>query len=245
MPQALRSGDMKKKQSVRRERFENNTFPHLDALWMTALWLTMRDSLAEKLVLKTMTRAYLEWQDSGDLVNNKARLFRILTREFFSSGKRRHQWHQPGKYLSENIRTTTSSERRFPQDATSAIEPSHLPLLTGVSDVPVKGAIARLRPRSRLIMILLFRERFSYADIAFITDLSRNSVRTILTRLRAVITSYVLANAHFLEERTGGQGAFLANNAGSDRDHQSVYLNLPFIHAQESPAASTSESWEE
>ena len=184
---------MKQERSVRRERFENETFPHLDAVWKTALWLTKRRTAAEKLVLGTMIRAYREWHVPDDRVGDKVRLLRVLTREFFGYGKQRRRWDQPGA-LSENVRSSAGSGRRIPPGPVSTIEHSQLPPLSEISDVFVKGAIARLRPRSRLIMLLLFRERFSYSDIAYILDLSRDSVRTILARLRAVVLRVVREN---------------------------------------------------
>jgi RNA polymerase sigma-70 factor, ECF subfamily len=208
MAQALRHADITEQHSVRRAKFEADTFPHLDALWTTALWLTRRSSLAENLVLTTITRAYREWHVPDDRVGDKSRLFRMLTREFFGCGKRRRRWGQSGA-LSENIMTTAGSVWRIPRGPVSAIELLQLPLLNEISDVSVKGAIARLRPRSRLIMLLFFRERFSYSEITYITDLSRDSVRTILSRLRAVVLRAVCEN------------------------------NVPFILPQDTPAGST------
>ena len=199
---------MKQERSLLRERFENDTFPHLDAVRRTALWLTMRGIAAEKLVLETMMRAYREWHVPDDRVGDTARLLRMLTREFFGCGKQRRRWNQPGA-LSENVSPTAGSGWRIPPSPVSAIEHSQLPLLSVISDVSVKGAIARLRPRSRLIMLMLFRERFSYSEITYIMDLSRDSVRTILTRLRTVILRAVCEN------------------------------NVPFILPHDTPAGST------
>ena len=193
MAQALRRADTKVQHSVRRASFEADMFPHLDTLWTTALWLTMRSSLAEKLVLTTVTRAYPEWHVPDDRVGDKTRLFRMLTREFFGCGKQRRRWDQLGA-LSENVRSTADFGWRIPPGTVSAIEYSQLPHLSVISDVSVRGAIARLRPQSRLIMLLLFRERFSYSDIAYITDLSRDSVGTILSRLRTVVLRAVCEN---------------------------------------------------
>lgn len=230
--------------AARRKKFEVDTLPHLEALRRTALWLTMRDRLAKDLVLNTITRAYREGHDSGDPVGAKARLFRTLAREFFGNGKRKAQRYRLGRFLSETNGTLVNTEDTNLQERTPATEFRQLPLLAGASEVFVKGAVARLRPHSRLMMRLLLCERFSHDDIAYIMDLSRNSVRTILTRLRAVILRYILENANYLKEVTDSQSAFPASYTKSDRDGKSAFLHLPFIFPRESPAGSTFDRWE-
>jgi hypothetical protein len=95
-----------------------------------------------------------------------------------------------------------------------------------------------------MIVILSFRERFSYADIAYVMDLSRNSVRTILTRLRTVILRHILENANYLKEEVNSKSAFRAGGAESDRDHKKVCLYLPFMFPQEVPSTSALDCWE-
>jgi DNA-directed RNA polymerase specialized sigma24 family protein len=174
--------------SIQREKFEEDTFPHLEALWRTALWLTMRWSYAEGLVLKTMTQAYESWLDSGDSAGSKARLFRILTNEFAGNGDQRHQ---PGRFLPQQCPTVAKANDGGRHYADASIDRQELLLLTKISHMSVKGTIARLRVQSRLIMILLFRERFSYEDVAYITGLRKDSVKSILGRLRRRIPRYL------------------------------------------------------
>ncbi len=178
--------------SAQRERFEEDTFPHLEALWRAALWLTMRRSFAEELVLKTMTRTYRSWHGSVGTVGTKARLFRILTREFFDADNRRHQ---AGWFLPEQCGTAANTDDGGPQYPVASIDRQELLLLTKIPDVSVKQAIARLRPQSRLIMMLHWYERFSYTDIAYITDLRKDSVKSILSRVRRLIPRYLVRDA--------------------------------------------------
>jgi RNA polymerase sigma-70 factor, ECF subfamily len=177
---------MKTRKSVQRERFEQDALPHLDALWRTALWLTMRRSSAEDLVLRTMGQAYGSWDMSDNEAVPKVRLFKILTSEYFDTS---HPRHQPSRFLPEAGLVACDSH----QYPIASIDFQELVQLTSIPDVSVKGAITRLRVQSRLIMILLFREQFSYADIAYITDLSRDSVRLILSRLRTLIPRYLVS----------------------------------------------------
>lgn len=186
---------MRTEKSVRRKAFENDTFPHLDALGRTALWLTMHSRLAEDLVLTAMTQAYREWQDSRESVSSKVRLFRMLAREFFGFGMRQRRYQTSTSFHSENIKTTERPEGRNLQATTAAISRSQLPLLADIPHVAVKGAIARLRPHSRLLLILLYREHYSYADIAYITDIRESSVKAILTRLRRLLPHHLAEHA--------------------------------------------------
>lgn len=176
----------------RREKFERDTFPHVEALQASALWLTMRWTNAEALVLKTMTKAYRSWHNSPDRSSDKARLFRILVREVSGLGYRRFQNRG---YLPENGETAANKDNGHGHHQSESIDRRELSQLTGIPGIYVRAAIARLRPLSRLIMTLLFRERFSHADIGYITDLRDDSVKSILSRLRRLIPRYLLQHA--------------------------------------------------
>jgi len=244
MAQASRHADITEQHSVRRAKFEADSFPHLDALWRTALWLTMRSSLAENLVLTTITRAYREWQDSRDVASSKARLFRMLTREFFGSGTHRRRRQPFTLFHSENITTTAGPQRRNPQHMKAGIRHSQLPLLAGISHVAVKGVIARLRPLSRLLLILLYRERFSYADIGYITALSVNTIKAMLSRLRRLIPGYIFETAACATATSEGQSMDKKDGGAFDRLLSNASLKFPSLLFQEMPANAAEESWE-
>jgi len=175
---------MGRTKSPQRETFEKDTFPHLEALQRTAQWLTMRRSHAEELVLKTMTQAYRSWHGSINTAGGKARLFRILVGEFYDNGNRRHQ---TGRSLQERREVAGGSGKEGRQYPNASVDRWELLPVTRISGVFVKGAIARLEPQSRLIMILLFHEHFSHAEIAHITGLRKDSVKLILARFRRKI----------------------------------------------------------
>lgn len=154
--------------------------------------LTMRLSTAEDLVLKTMAKAYRTWNGSDDTIDNKAVLFRSLVREFFTGCNRRRR---PGRFLNENGRARANGDNGDRLHRATSISKGELLLLTKVSSIDAKGAVARLRPESRLICLLLMREHFSYANIAFITDLEENSLKSFIARLRRLIPRYLLQHA--------------------------------------------------
>jgi len=179
-------------ESVQRKRFEEDTLPHVEVLWRAALWLTMRWSYAEDLMLRAMTQAYRSWHGPADKFGCKARLFRVLVREFYDNGNRRHQ---TGRCLSQPGRNAEYADDGGRPYKGVSIDRGGLLLLTGMSDSSVRGAIARLRTSSRLITILMMREGFSYADIAYITDIRANSVKSIVGRLHRLIPQYLVQNS--------------------------------------------------
>ncbi len=206
---------MKTVKSAQREKYEEEALPEVEALWRTALWLTRRWSSAEDLVLKTMAKAYRTWPGSADTVGIKARLFRILVREFSNGG---NGTHPPGWFLPEQCESTANAGNGDRHYSDASIDHQELSRLTGMSDVSVKGAIARLRPESRLIMILQRGERFSYADIAYITDLRKNSVRSILGRFRRLIPRYLVQHADCFPIAVNQRPSLLARETSSDGD---------------------------
>ena len=121
--------------SVQREKFEADAFPHLEALWRTALWLTMRESSAENLVVKTMTQAYRTWDDSHDDAGNKALLFRILVRKFSKIGGRKYR---PGTFLFENGKTPSDSGNGSRPHAQASVDESELERLTRIPGIGKK-----------------------------------------------------------------------------------------------------------
>lgn len=180
---------METRKSVRRIRFEEDSLPHLDALWSTALWLTKRSSSADQLVTATMAQAYLLWPEDTNFTASKILLFRILTREFSNSHRQRPQ---PDQVSPKPDSPPADNGNGHKPNPVAPLDRRDLIPLMGISDMLVKGTIARLRPLSRLIMLLHLHERFSSAEIAFVTDLRRDTVKAILCRLRRQIPSYLL-----------------------------------------------------
>ena len=179
-------------ESAQRAKFEEDTFPHLEALWGTALWLTTRWSKAEELVLETMVRAYGLWDSPNGAVSSKARLFRILMAEFSGENGRNRR---STRDLSKVSKLPSVIDDGGQQYAGPSVVHHDLRQLSWISDVLVKGAIARLEVPARLTMILRFQERFSYREIAYITNLSEDTIKATLSEYRRHIPKYLLKRA--------------------------------------------------
>jgi RNA polymerase sigma-70 factor, ECF subfamily len=186
--------------SVQRVKFEQDAFPHLEALWRTALWLTTRWSKAERLVLEAMARAYETWHSPNDAVGNKARLFKTLLLEFaLESGENGTSEQISSKPVSTPT-TIDIGGQRYSDASTTHQE---LQQLSRISEVSVKGAIARLALPARLAMILRFQEGFSYRELAYITDLHEDSIKSILNQYRRHIPQYLIRRAEAVAAADG------------------------------------------
>ncbi len=183
--------------ATRRNKFEEAAFPHIDALLWMALWLTKRWSRAEYLVFKAVITAYHSWDRTDGAVDSKVRLFRVLVRTFRDSRSRKRK---PVRLRAQSRAMAGGPGDSLGPSHLSPIDSRGLSLLYEIPGVVFRGAIARLRAQSRLIMLLRFREQFSYDEIAFITDASQDTVRSALSRYRQSIPRYMIE----LEDRIVG-----------------------------------------
>ncbi|RJP70460.1 MAG: sigma-70 family RNA polymerase sigma factor [Candidatus Abyssobacteria bacterium SURF_17] len=204
--------------SDRRARFEGDTLPHLDALCGTALWLTRSRDQATNLVLQTMLQAYRNWPASGSPRDNKIRLFSVLVGVCSDFG---HQQDKPYRMTPiQRDAAGNSGDRDLQTEMTlvRGVEPSQL---TMPSDVVIKDAISRFDPRSRLAVILLLREQLSYSEIAIITGLPRDAVRTALGRLRSQLSYYMIKTSTADTDGSAADATDNWDNEGGALVHQS------------------------
>lgn len=180
---------MRETRSIERIHFEEETFPHLAELLSSAQWLTMRSSYAEELVSGTITHAYRNWNLTEEPVSIKARLFRALFKTFLDSDLRSHKapWLTPKRRRHDDLEDSVPL-----QSVDHDLQRPEFALLQTLSTGAVRDAVSRLSARSRFIMLLLFREQFSYAEIGYITGLRLDSIRAILGRLRRLVPHYLI-----------------------------------------------------
>jgi RNA polymerase sigma factor (sigma-70 family) len=235
---------MSRVETAQRTKFKNDCFAHLESLYRTSLWLTMRGSLARDLIMRTMTNAYREWHTSKVLVSNKTRLFRILAREFFAPGEQRHTEYQTGNFLSENNDHVADSESGSLRHSVSETESMRQLLQSEASAASVKGAIARLKPNARLVMILLYCEYFTYDEIAYITDLSKTTVRKLLTTLRKLIPGYILENIERSHSTAATKSIFHLTDATCGYAVDNVSPTLLFSYNRRQPSDASIQRWE-
>ena len=192
---------MRETRSIERIHFEEEALPYLAELLSSAQWLTMRSSHAEELVSGTMAHAYRNWNLTEEPVSIKARLFRALFKTFSDSDLRSHKapWLTPKRRRHDDLEDSVLLQA---QD--SDLGRPELNLLQTVPTVTVRDAVSRLSVRSRFIMLLLFREQFSYAEIGYITGLRLDSMRAILGRLRRLVPRYLIQRTEIVGKCRSG-----------------------------------------
>lgn len=221
---------MRNGKAVRQDSFIAVTFPHLESLFQGALWLSMRGHVAEKLVLNTMARAYREWHDVIENYSAKVHLFKILALEFFVGERQEPIWHQTDQHRSGSINKTINLEEKILKRRLITIKQNQLTFLTNIPKIRVKGAIAHLKPFSRFLLILLYRERFTYAEIAYITDLPQDTLINTLNKIRRMLPKYINQNAHNLGEANECESPaeIIRNQTASENNNNSCQYSFFF-----------------
>ncbi|MCB2229865.1 hypothetical protein KQH82_04050 [bacterium] len=147
-------------------------------------------------------------------------------------------------YRSVPTRSTDCPDGWNPHITMSSLEHSQLRTLVEVPGMFVKGSIAHLNPYSRLMLVLLYCEQFTYEDIGYITDLPGTSVRAILTRLRIRIPRYILEFARNVNRIDHPQPVGRTNVGEVDRGRRTVYIEFPFPASRVVSADAAAERWE-
>lgn len=159
----------------RREHFEEEALPHLDALYRVALRLAGDASDAEDLVQETMLKAFRAWHQYRPGTNVKAWLFTILRHTFINQYRRRKQRDETVD-VHEAERFTVF---RDVQDA----DPEGS-FFARIVDDEILRAIDALAEEFRETLVLSDVEGLTYAEIAEVTGVPVGTVKSRLFRAR-------------------------------------------------------------
>lgn len=167
-------------QKRRREAFEREALPHLDALHNYALHLCRSPSDAEDLVQETFIKALNSFDSYQAGTNCRAWLFRILTNTFFNLRRARKR-HNP-------IETDATPEVEMALAEASQEQGIYRPLDAQVLDrlvsKQVTEALDELPPEFRTVLLLADLHDFSYKEIADVVDCPVGTVMSRLYRAR-------------------------------------------------------------
>lgn len=196
-----RKKESTKAERVKRQSFEGEALPHMDALYRTALRLTKNPTDAEDLVQEAFVKAYRFW-DKFELGSNcRAWLFKIMTNIFIN--QYRSKSRSP---MTANI-DDIDDNFLYGQLATvdGSIDPEGA-LFAKIFDDDVKKAIENLPDDFRLVVVLSFLEGFSYQEIAEIADLQLGTVKSRLHRGRKLLQKqlwdYAIRNGYIKDKAT-------------------------------------------
>ncbi|HEU4565069.1 MAG TPA: sigma-70 family RNA polymerase sigma factor [Gemmatimonadaceae bacterium] len=164
-------------EAARRERFEAEVVPYLDALYSFALKLTRARDEAEDLVSDTVLRAFDRWEQYRLGSNIRAWLFTILYHTFVSRKRRvdAREVQLPedeGAWGTYAVVGEADPERRF---------------FDSFIDEEVTRAVAALPTDYRAAVVLSDVHGLRYAEIAEVLGIPEGTVKSRLFRGRRLL----------------------------------------------------------
>jgi RNA polymerase sigma factor (sigma-70 family) len=163
--------------------FDAYVFPHLDAAYNLARWLTRNEQDAEDVVQEVFLRAS-RFFDGSCGGNARAWLLRIVRNTSYTWLERQRS-PQPTVALDQSI---------SPSDA-SGTNPSE-PLLRSEEGENVRSALEALPPCLREVLILREVEGMSYQEISEVMSIPRGTVMSSLSRARGELRASLANLAH-------------------------------------------------
>ncbi|HXO22714.1 MAG TPA: sigma-70 family RNA polymerase sigma factor [Thermoanaerobaculia bacterium] len=172
--------------------FEAAAMPFVDALYNTAYRMTRNSEDAEDLVQETYLKAYRYYDKFEEGTNFKAWLFKIMKNTFINNYRKKQQ--TPA--LSDFSDIEESFESQVSEEAARQIKNPEEEFLENVLDEDVQGALDKLPPDYRMVVILADLEGFSYKEIADILEVPVGTVMSRLYRGRRLLEAAMLEFAH-------------------------------------------------
>ncbi len=172
---------------ARRRNFAALAFPHMDALYGTALRMTRHPHDAEDLMQDVYLRAYRFFDRFEEGTNFKAWIFKILTNTFINRYRRKTREPQQTDFEKVEFFYTEAVKERDDKYEAGYDEKQYADLFGD----EVSFALGRLSYDFRTVVILCDIEGFSYKEIAQITDTPMGTVMSRLSRARQQLQNYL------------------------------------------------------
>jgi RNA polymerase sigma-70 factor (ECF subfamily) len=170
--------------------FQQEFFPHMDAMYNFALKLTDDEDEAQDLVQDTCMKAYRFIHSFEPGTYAKAWLFRILKNNFINDYRKKSRG--PSKvefeWVEQSISGDEDSEPAFQADL-------HAETVNDMLGDEITAAIQALPVDFRMIIILCDLEEFSYEEMARILNIPIGTVRSRLHRARALLKASLVTYA--------------------------------------------------
>lgn len=180
----------------KREGFEAEALPHLDAVYRFARSLTGDPERAQDLAQEAMLKAYRAWHQYRQGTNVRAWLFTIVRNTFINQYRRQQQEGTPVDV------TEIESHATLPAGSESDPEASFFEQLV---DEEVLRAIEGLPAEFREVLILSDMEDLSYAEIAELLAVPVGTVKSRLYRARQALQARLYQYARqmgYIKSRT-------------------------------------------
>ncbi|MDZ7292649.1 MAG: sigma-70 family RNA polymerase sigma factor [candidate division KSB1 bacterium] len=171
----------------RRKQFEALAFPHMDALYSTALRMTRNQLDAEDLVQDAFLRAYRFFDKFQEGTNFKAWIFKILTNTFINQYRKKVRKPQQTDFEKVDFFYSEAEQERADRYEMHYDEKSY----TDLFGDEINAALNKLSYDFRAVVILCDIEEFSYKEIAAILGTPIGTVMSRLSRARHLLQEYL------------------------------------------------------
>lgn len=166
----------------RRQSFEKEALPHLDALYGMALRLTRDERQAEDLVQDSVVKAYRFFHRFEEGSNIKAWLFKVMVNTFYNTVRKEKNQHR----LALEAEVDSHCER-FLSTSTMNGQRAEDVLLEGLVLEKLRAEVEKLPQEFRDAVVLCDLHDFSYKEIAEILGCPVGTVMSRLYRGRRLL----------------------------------------------------------
>ncbi len=166
----------------RRQAFEKEALPHLDALYGMALRLTRDERQAEDLVQDSLVKAYRFFHRFEEGTNAKAWLFKVMVNTFYNSVRKEKNNHR----LELEAEVDSHYERFLSSHTVDGRRAEEL-LLEGLVVEKLRAEVEQLPEEFRTAVLLCDLYDFSYKEIAEILGCPVGTVMSRLYRGRRLL----------------------------------------------------------
>lgn len=165
----------------KKEIFNKEFLPHLDAMYNFAYRLTFEEDDAKDLVQDAFMKSYRFVESFQEGTNAKAWLFRILKNSFINDFRKKSK--EPSKVDYQEVESFYNSD-----DVNKSITTDlRVESLKGMMGDEVSNALNALDEDFRTVIILCDLNGFKYDEMAKILDIPIGTVRSRLHRARNLL----------------------------------------------------------
>ncbi len=201
---------------VKPEDFEVRVMPHFESLYRTSLYILEEESRAQNLAIETFIKAYRTRNECKLSPNCRVWLFGIMTDILINQ-----YWSYPGlSNLPDSAEGIDGYVAYFRWMKRRPIGDSERFSFVGISEDHIKRVVWSLPDDFRLIVVLSLVENFSYREIAEITSLDQEAVKSKLYLGRRLMQSNLFD--HVARTVDAGMAYCVSSRAVVERYHDLI-----------------------